>query len=347
MLGDLNDFHFSQTVSILEATPLHTLLETLPANEQYTYVFEGNSQSLDHILVSDAIFGKPFAYDVVHVNAEFADQASDHDPQLVKLVLNRAPSVSAGGPYTVAEGGSTGLSASGSDPDGDALAYAWDLDDNGTFETTGQSPSFTWDDGPATRTVTVRATDPSGATATATATVTVTNVAPTATFTAPDTAPTGTFTLTFTGQTDPSTADTTAGFAYAFDCGSGYGAFGSSASATCSAPTAGTRSVGGQIRDKDGGVTEYRDTVVITAVPPTTSPYDEVCALAKAYSSKASVAKLVCAALQAAETADAHGNELVKTLALVVADVTVKLETGKAFTKAEARELRTRIKALY
>ena len=61
VLGDLNDFHFSQTASILEATPLHTLLETLPANEQYTYVFEGNSQSLDHILVSDAIFGKPFA----------------------------------------------------------------------------------------------------------------------------------------------------------------------------------------------------------------------------------------------------------------------------------------------
>ncbi len=113
VLGDLNDFHFSQTASILEATPLHTLLETLPANEQYTYVFEGNSQSLDHILVSDAIFGKPFAYDVVHVNAEFADQASDHDPQLVKLVLNRAPSVSAGGPYTIAEGGSTALSASG------------------------------------------------------------------------------------------------------------------------------------------------------------------------------------------------------------------------------------------
>ncbi len=179
VLGDLNDFHFSQTVSILEATPLHTLLETLPANEQYTYVFEGNSQSLDHILVSDAIFAKPFAYDVVHVNAEFADQASDHDPQLVKLVLNRAPSVSAGGPYTVAEGGSTGLSASGSDPDGDTLAYAWDLDDNGTFETTGQSPSFTWDDGPATRTVTVQASDPSGATATASSTVTVTNVAPT------------------------------------------------------------------------------------------------------------------------------------------------------------------------
>ena len=73
----------------------------------------------------------------MHVNAEFADQASDHDPQVVRLMLNRAPSVSAGGPYTVAEGGSTALCRDGSDPDGDALTYAWDLDDNGTFETTG------------------------------------------------------------------------------------------------------------------------------------------------------------------------------------------------------------------
>ncbi len=344
VLGDLNDFHFSDTVSILEATPLHTLLETLPANEQYTYVFEGNSQSLDHILVSDAVFGRPFSYDVVHVNAEFADQASDHDPQLVRLVLNRAPTVSAGGPYTVAEGGSVGLAAAGSDPDGDALTYAWDLDDNGTFETSGQSPSFTWDDGPATRTVTVQATDPAGASATATATVTVTNVAPTATFTAPDSVPTGTFTITFTGQTDPSSADTTAGLEYAFDCGTGYDAFASAASANCSAPASGTRSVGGKIRDKDGGVSEYRDTVTVTG---TTSPYDDVCALARAYSSKKSVANLVCAALAVAEAADAHGRPLVAHLSLAVAELTVQLESGKAFTKAEAKELRKRIQALY
>ena len=33
------------------------------------------------------------------------------------------------------------VSATGSDPDGDALTYAWDLDDNGTFETPGDWPS--------------------------------------------------------------------------------------------------------------------------------------------------------------------------------------------------------------
>ena len=53
---------------------LTTLIETLPPSERYTYVFEGNSQALDHMLVSDELLRSTIAgYDVVHVNAEFAD----------------------------------------------------------------------------------------------------------------------------------------------------------------------------------------------------------------------------------------------------------------------------------
>jgi predicted extracellular nuclease len=87
VLGDLNDFEFSDAVAALRAGVLHPLIETLPQNERYTYDFEGNSQSLDHILLSDALFARPFSYDVVHVNAEFAEQASDHDPQVVRITL--------------------------------------------------------------------------------------------------------------------------------------------------------------------------------------------------------------------------------------------------------------------
>jgi predicted extracellular nuclease len=83
--GDLNDFEFSETVSILEAGVLTDLIDTLPQNERYSYVFEGNSQTLDHVLLSKALKTRPFAFDVVHVNAEFADQASDHDPSVVRL----------------------------------------------------------------------------------------------------------------------------------------------------------------------------------------------------------------------------------------------------------------------
>jgi uncharacterized protein len=85
VLGDLNDFEFSDTLTTLSAGVLHDLLMTLPQSERYTYVFEGNSQSLDHILLSNYLKVRPFAYDVVHVNSEFASQVSDHDPQVVRL----------------------------------------------------------------------------------------------------------------------------------------------------------------------------------------------------------------------------------------------------------------------
>lgn len=94
VLGDLNDFEFSPPLAILEGNELNTLIETLPQNERYTYVFEGNSQTLDHILISDSIFNRPFAYDVVHVNSEFAEQASDHEPQVALLCVDAtAPSL--------------------------------------------------------------------------------------------------------------------------------------------------------------------------------------------------------------------------------------------------------------
>ncbi|TCM38303.1 lamin tail domain-containing protein [Kribbella sp. VKM Ac-2568] len=88
VLGDLNDFDFSQTADILIGsgkTALISLPKTLQAPERYSYVFEGNSQILDQILMSKNL--QPASqYDIVHMNAEFPDQISDHDPQVVKVV---------------------------------------------------------------------------------------------------------------------------------------------------------------------------------------------------------------------------------------------------------------------
>jgi predicted extracellular nuclease len=74
--------------SILEGGILTTLMGTLPKPERYSYVFEGNSQVLDQILVSNNLLGSfGIDYDPVHVNSEFADQASDHDPQVARVDL--------------------------------------------------------------------------------------------------------------------------------------------------------------------------------------------------------------------------------------------------------------------
>ena len=91
VLGDINDFEFSTTVDTLKGGVLHPLIESLPQNERYSYNFEGNAQTLDHILVSNNLFTNiPFVYDVVHVNSEFAVQSSDHDPSVVRFTF--APS---------------------------------------------------------------------------------------------------------------------------------------------------------------------------------------------------------------------------------------------------------------
>ena len=93
--GDLNDFEFSNPLSILESGGLNTLIETLPANERYTYNFQGNAQTLDHILVSNNLSSNLDGFDVVHINSEFADQISDHDPIVARFNLTTVPNVPA------------------------------------------------------------------------------------------------------------------------------------------------------------------------------------------------------------------------------------------------------------
>jgi uncharacterized protein len=86
-LGDINDFEFSGTAKLLEGDgELWSAIKSLPRSERYSYVYQGNSQVLDQILVSPSIRrGCDFEYDSVHVNAEFNDQISDHDPQVLRF----------------------------------------------------------------------------------------------------------------------------------------------------------------------------------------------------------------------------------------------------------------------
>ncbi len=69
------------------------------------------------------------------------------------------------------------------------------------------------------------------------------------------------FALSMSGVTDPSSADTAAGFSYAFDCGLGYGAYGAATSTTCATADNGSLSVKAKVKDKDTGETEYSGSV--------------------------------------------------------------------------------------
>lgn len=86
-LGDINDFEFSGTAKLLEDDgALWSAIKSLPRSERYSYVYQGNAQTLDQILISPSIRNScDFEYDSVHVNSEFNDQISDHDPQVLRF----------------------------------------------------------------------------------------------------------------------------------------------------------------------------------------------------------------------------------------------------------------------
>lgn len=86
-LGDINDFEFSDTAKILEGDgELWSAIKSLPKSQRYTYDYQGNAQVLDQILVSPSIRKDcGLEYDSVHINSEFSDQISDHDPQVLRF----------------------------------------------------------------------------------------------------------------------------------------------------------------------------------------------------------------------------------------------------------------------
>ncbi len=98
--GDLNDFPFGEPaegpdhpLAILEGmkgeAPLTNLVLREDQADAFTFIYQGNSQILDHILVSPALLEHFAAVDVLHFNASFPARltrdgttwlrASDHD----------------------------------------------------------------------------------------------------------------------------------------------------------------------------------------------------------------------------------------------------------------------------
>ncbi len=86
-VGDFNDYQFSDSLKIHEGNLMTNMIHQVETADRYSYVYQGNSQVLDHILVSNHLVEQT-EIDILHINADFTDmagRASDHDPILVQI----------------------------------------------------------------------------------------------------------------------------------------------------------------------------------------------------------------------------------------------------------------------
>ena len=94
-LGDFNDYQFAAPLKIHEGELMTNMINKAEDADRYTYLYQGNSQVLDHILVSNNLADKTVV-DVLHINADFTDmagRASDHDPVMVQIDMKKDSSV--------------------------------------------------------------------------------------------------------------------------------------------------------------------------------------------------------------------------------------------------------------
>lgn len=89
VLGDMNTFEGTDDLArFLPGSPplLLNLITRVAEAQRYSYIFEGNSQVLDHIFVTGNLAAAG-EIDVVHLNADFPGDrsASDHDPVVARF----------------------------------------------------------------------------------------------------------------------------------------------------------------------------------------------------------------------------------------------------------------------
>jgi len=112
------------------------------------------------------------------VTLRVTDNESETATDTKSLVIsNVAPTAEAGGPYSGEMNTSVQLSGSATDPGNDVLTYQWDLNNDGIYETMGQSPQVTFSTG-GSHTVILKVTDDDGGEGTDEAQVSISNKPP-------------------------------------------------------------------------------------------------------------------------------------------------------------------------
>jgi uncharacterized protein len=95
--GDLNSYYASPPIEILRDAGLSHAFDQIQPEERYTYIYEGASQTLDHILMTEWLYEVIDSVNVLHINADFTlpiagdespTRKSDHDPVIVIFNLS-------------------------------------------------------------------------------------------------------------------------------------------------------------------------------------------------------------------------------------------------------------------
>jgi 2',3'-cyclic-nucleotide 2'-phosphodiesterase (5'-nucleotidase family)/predicted extracellular nuclease len=97
VLGDLNTFEFTDELAedlpgTGEGRVLTNLIGTATQDDAYSFVFEGNAQLIDHIYASDSLLDGA-QIDVVHINNDFFEFVSDHEPIVASFRISPQPLV--------------------------------------------------------------------------------------------------------------------------------------------------------------------------------------------------------------------------------------------------------------
>ncbi len=87
VLGDINDFYWTESALILAGEELKNTAFSIPDCNRYSYIYEGNGQLMDQIFLSSSLYEKLIHFQVLHINTnQFELEAfSDHDPVIVFL----------------------------------------------------------------------------------------------------------------------------------------------------------------------------------------------------------------------------------------------------------------------
>ncbi|KXV32317.1 hypothetical protein AD940_14750 [Gluconobacter thailandicus] len=86
ILGDFNDVAWSDANQVYANAGLTDMETKEDASNRYTYIYEGNAQSLDHTVGTDG-FANAGQFQTLHVNTGQLDAESDHDPSLTLLEM--------------------------------------------------------------------------------------------------------------------------------------------------------------------------------------------------------------------------------------------------------------------